>query len=484
MESHSPNPNRNLRDEKLVNELHSKYSRVIDFLPEMIFILDSNQRVLDHNSSATTVLGHESLIKEHVSKFAADVNGEKFVDLVSSHTNGGPFNARFVKASGDLMEVTVEVKAMRSGDETLSLLITRDVTEQRKRDLDYLRFSNVIERTINPIQITDARGLMIYVNPAFEQWSGFPKEELIGKNPKMLSSQKHTGQFWQKIWDTILTGKVWHGQVQNTRKDGRALDTDLLISPIVDDNGNVVGFLGAHRDISEQKILEQQLVQSQKMESIGTLAAGVAHEVGNPLTSISSLAQVIQRTTDDQFAREKLELIKNQVNRISRTIKDLVDFSRPSTHTSRSVDVSQIVRDALSIVKYGKKVQDISFVEEFAEDLPQPIVVPDQLTQVFINILMNAVDALDGKPGSITIVTGYRNGGIEIAVIDTGKGIAMEARKKIFDPFFTTKDVGKGSGLGLWVSYGIIKSFGGEIIVESNPGTGSTFRVFLPLQGR
>jgi PAS domain S-box-containing protein len=466
-----------------LNELYSKYSRVIDFLPEMIFILDSNQRVLDHNSAAAIVLGHESLIKEHVSKFAVDGKGEQFVDLLSSCSNGGTFDARFAKANGELMDVTVDVKAMRSGDETLSLLITRDVTEQRKRDLDYLRFSNVIERTINPIQITDARGLMIYVNPAFEQWSGYPKEELIGKNPKILGSKKHTREFWQSVWYTILAGKVWHGQVQNKRKDGGALHTDLLISPIMDDGERVVGFLGAHRDITEQKMLEQQLVQSQKMESIGTLAAGVAHEVGNPLTSISSLVQVIQRTTSDQFAKEKLELVKNQVNRISRTIRDLVDFSRPSTHTSRSVEVNHVVRDALNIVKYGKKVQDISFVEEMAENLPQVMIVPDQLTQVFINILINAVDALDGKPGSIRITTGRRDGGIEVTIVDTGKGIAVKDREKIFEPFFTTKDVGKGSGLGLWVSYGIIKNFGGDIIVESNPGAGSTFRVFLPLQG-
>jgi signal transduction histidine kinase len=280
-----------------------------------------------------------------------------------------------------------------------------------------------------------------------------------------------------------LSGKVWVGQVENRRKDGTPFHTELLISPIVDGEGKVVGFLGAHRDITEQKMLEQQLVRSQRMESIGTLAAGIAHEVGNPLTSISSLVQVIQRTTTDEFAKDKLELIKNQINRIARIIRDLVDFSRPSTNVERPTDVNRIVRDALNIVQYGKKIKDITMTVNLDDNLPHLMVVADQLTQVFINILINAVDALDGKPGSIWVVSRVRNRNVEIEIKDTGKGIDKEDREKIFEPFFTTKEVGEGTGLGLWVSYGIVKNFGGDILVESEPGKGSIFTVVFPLKG-
>jgi signal transduction histidine kinase len=258
----------------------------------------------------------------------------------------------------------------------------------------------------------------------------------------------------------------------------------LVISPIVDGNGHVVGFLGAHRDITEQKILEQQLVRSQKMESIGTLAAGIAHEVGNPLTSISSLVQVIQRTTADEFAKDKLELIKDQINRIARIIRDLVDFSRPSAYVIKPTDVNRVIREALNIVQYGKKVKDIAFTLELADDLQSLPVVPDQLAQVFINILMNAVDSLDGKPGSIWIQSRVLGEIVEVLVKDTGKGIAPDDREKIFEPFFTTKAVGKGTGLGLWVSYGIVQSFGGDIEVDSDLGRGSTFKIQLPLNGK
>lgn len=462
---------------------YSKYGRVFDLLPEMIFILDEQHRVIDHNKAAAEVLGYEKLINNPIEKFVANGKQRQFVGLLNGKPAGESFETQFLKENATLIDVTVDVKVMQSGNRALNVLVVKDITEQKKRDLDFLRFSNVIEHTINPIQITDAKGLMVYVNPAFETVTGYPEDELIGRNPNILNSGKHSKDFWQGVWKHILSGKAWVGQVENKRKDGTSLHTELLISPILDEEKKVVGFLGAHRDITEQKMLEQQLVQSQKMESIGTLAAGIAHEVGNPLTSISSLVQVIQRTTNDGFAKEKLELIKNQINRISRTIRDLVDFSRPSTHTTRSTDVNQVVGDALNIVKYGKKVKDIAFVEELAENLPSLMVVPDQLTQVFINMLINAVDALEGKPGTIRVKTRVSEKYVEVYIRDTGKGIATQDSEKIFDPFFTTKEVGKGSGLGLWVSYGIVKNFGGDIVVESEPGKGSTFRILLPLRG-
>jgi len=324
----------------------------------------------------------------------------------------------------------------------------------------------------------------VYVNPAFEKVSGYTKEELIGKNPNTLSSGKHPKEFWQQVWTTILSGKVWVGEIENQRKNGEPLHTELLISPIIDASGKIVGFLGAHRDITEQKRLEEQLVQSQKMESIGTLAAGIAHEVGNPLTSISSLVQVIQRTTRDDFAKEKLELVKNQINRIANTIRQLVDFSRPSSYEARPTDINKAVRDALEIVQYGKKAKDITFHLDLASALPKTVIVPDQLIQVFINILMNAVDAVEGTRKEVTVRTCFEGGMLKIMFEDSGRGIPTEHLSKIFDPFFTTKTPGAGTGLGLWVSYGIVKNFGGDIQVESQAGKGSRFTVLLPVMAK
>jgi len=170
--------------------------------------------------------------------------------------------------------------------------VGRDISDEKRKELDFLRFSNLAHHTVNPLEITDTEGRIIYVNPAFEKASGYTAAELIGKNPNIFSSGKHPAIFWKKMWETIKGGKVWTGEIENRKRNGELFHAQLLISPILDADGTVVGYFGIHRDITEQKSLEKHLMQAQKMESMGLLTAGIAHEVGNPLTSISSIVQV------------------------------------------------------------------------------------------------------------------------------------------------------------------------------------------------
>jgi len=467
-----------------LSSLFSQYGRVVDLLPEMVLILDGENRILDTNKTAADELG--VVAQPSRPKYIFDIIPEderinfRRVIPFSDQLN---FETKFYKRNGSVIDVTGLVRLLRLGQEKYWILFIRDVTEEKRKELDLLRFSNVIHNTINPIQITDANGMMVYVNPGFEKVSGYSNAELIGKNPKILRSGKHSKEFWTEVWKHIISGKVWVGRVENRRKDGNPFFTELVISPIVDSHGVIAGYLGAHRDITEQIILEHQLVRSQRMESIGTIAAGIAHEVGNPLTAISSLVQVIQRTSTDGFANEKLDLINSQINRIARIIRELVDFSRPSTHVVKPTNINSIIKEALNIVQYGKKVKDITFTLELDEQLPEIAAVPDQIVQVFINILMNAVDSLDGRHGEITVRSLKSEQKVEVIIKDTGKGIESSALEKIFEPFYTTKTTGQGTGLGLWVSYGIVKSFGGDVFVESIPEQGSIFTVSFPLKG-
>jgi signal transduction histidine kinase len=255
----------------------------------------------------------------------------------------------------------------------------------------------------------------------------------------------------------------------------------LLISPIIDPEGKVQGYLGSHRDITKQKQLEQQLMHSQKMESMGILAAGIAHEVGNPLTSISSIVQVLLRTIPDDFAKDKLELVQSQVHRITKIIRDLVDFSRPSNYRVQPTDIVRNVNEAVEMVRISKKAKKVTFTTEVSREIPLLSLVPDQIAQVFINILLNAVDAIDGEEGRINITITQDTESVRVDIEDNGHGISEENLPKIFEPFFTTKRIGEGTGLGLWVSYGIVKSFRGDITVRSAWGDGTTFSVVLPL---
>ncbi len=454
------------------------YQSIFNEWGDYTFIVDKNMTILDMNArSRMKQLSNNTLLE------CFSLKGKEYFKKAIK-TKSPPFRSDFFFTPEDHCFAEVTILPVNSESTTYYLVVVKDITVQYDKELELLRFSEVIHRTVNPIQITNAEGKMIYVNPAFEHITGFTKEELIGHNPSKLSSGKHGKDFWKKVWVKINAGQQWVGQLQNRRKNGELFHTELVISPIISDDKKVVGFLGAHRDITEQKILERQVVRSQKMETFGTLAAGIAHEVGNPLTSISSLVQVVQRQSNDDFVQEKLELVKNQINRIAKIIRELVDFSRPSTHEVKEVSVNLVLREAINIVQYGKKARSIKLNVALEENLPFVNAVHDQVLQVFLNILMNAVDAIVGKTeSSISIMTKQSDEKVEISITDNGTGIAEKNIGKIFDPFFTTKEVGKGTGLGLWVSLGIIRNFGGDIHVESEEGKHTTFVVRLPIKG-
>lgn len=473
---------------------------VLDCLPDMCFILRADGCVIEANARARQVLGFQrgEIIGRAFSSLLSEEHQRSFADTVKECGIAREFRSCELKllASADRkIEASICLGRFPAENDCLTecIVIARDISHEKERELELLRFSKVAHFTANPVEITDANGNIIYVNPAFEDASGFSKEEVVGRNPRIFGSGKHSKSFWRLVWDTITQGKVWVGEVENRKRDGSPYHTYLLISPIIDEEGKMVGYFGVHRDITEQKYLQQQLIQAQKMESIGTLAAGIAHEVGNPLTSISSLVQVIQRTTADEPTKDKLELIRTQVSRISRIIRDLVDFSRPSRYEVVLTDINKRVREAVEIVRVGKKARDIVFNLELDESIPMLPLVPDQIEQVFINILINSVDALQGGSGLVSketgetsqprihILTGQDDGHLLISIRDNGKGIFEHDKSKVFEPFFTTKNVGDGTGLGLWVSYGIAKSFGGDIRVDSEVGKGSSFTVVLPL---
>jgi len=461
----------------------------------MCFIISENGEILTLNSAVYNTLNMVN----------SNLSGQNFFDLVepsfitktksllneSLKGNKNVSTYSKLKSGGRIYDVDLFFSPFPSAAKQAypkrSFVLAKDITAVRQREIELMRFYYVAQNTVNPVQIADLQGKMVYVNPAFVSASGYSKEELIGKNPNIFSSGKHSKKFWSKMWNSISSGKVWVGEVENKSKAGEPFYTQLLISPILDHEGKVSGYFGIHRDLSEKKLLEKQLIHTQKMESIGTLAAGVAHEVGNPLASISALVQVVQRSTTDEFAKEKLELIKKQVTRISKIIRDLVDFSRPSNYELQLTDINQSIVEAVEIIKVGAKAKDISFDLNLNDKIPLLPLISDQIQQIFVNILLNAVDAIsenseNNKKNKISVNSNINDEEVIITFKDTGKGINDENLSKVFEPFYTTKKEGKGTGLGLWVSYGIIKSFQGDIKVESKLIKGTTFTITLPIQ--
>ncbi len=226
---------------------------------------------------------------------------------------------------------------------------------------------------------------------------------------------------------------------------------------------------------------DEETMQSERLAVTGQLAAGVAHEIGNPLTSISSIVQILRRKTEDPFFTEQLNHIKVSIDRIARIVHELVDFARPSPFNPQPTNLNDIIHTAIGIMKYDRRVKRIEIETILAEHLPTLMLAKDQILQVFINLMINAADAMNGV-GKIRIRSWTEGEYVCAAVADTGCGIPRIILPRIFDPFFTTKGVGEGTGLGLSVSYGIIQKHNGRIEVDSTVGEGSTFLVKFPIE--
>jgi C4-dicarboxylate-specific signal transduction histidine kinase len=231
----------------------------------------------------------------------------------------------------------------------------------------------------------------------------------------------------------------------------------------------------------ELKEAQAQIIHQEKMASLGLMAAGIAHEIGNPLTSISSIAQVIKRKNPgDQIGKYINDILKN-IDRISRIVRELVDFSRPSSYKAALTNINDIIKSAVGIIKYDRRAKDLAINLSLEERLPETVVVSDQLLQVFLNILINALDASEDRGDKIQVSSYARKDILFVTIRDYGSGIPADNLHRIFEPFYTTKEVGHGTGLGLTVSYGIIQQIGGEISVKSKVNQGSTFEISIPV---
>ncbi len=471
-----------------MNNLNFDFT-LFDNFPEMFFLVKSNGKIVRMNSVASKILKQhtdETEIFFDYIELCDRNNSEKvFAETLVDKTPNEIETRLFINRNFINVKITIIPVNDSTNTDKIALISVRDISEEKRKEAELVRFFNVAENSVNPIEITDLNGKIIYVNRAFEIASGYSKEELLGKNPRVFGSGKLPSSFWDKMWATISSGKVWVGEVENRKKNGEPFFTQLLISPIIEKDGKVSGYFAIHRDLTEKRTLERQLIHTQKMESIGTLAAGIAHEVGNPLASISALVQVAQRSSKDPFVNEKLSLVKSQITRISKIIRDLVDFSRPSNYELELTDINKVIQEAVEITRVGTKAKDINFETNLSDTIPVLPLIADQIQQVFLNILLNAVDAISEKKEKqnekIKVDSYADSDWVYITFRDTGPGIKDENLNKIFEPFFTTKKEGKGTGLGLWVSYGIVKSFQGDIKVTSKLNEGTTFTIKLPI---
>jgi PAS domain S-box-containing protein len=370
----------------------------------------------------------------------------------------------------------------------------RDITERRRAEEERLRLATAIEQAAEAVVVADTAGRIQYVNPSFEKVTGYSKEEVVGENPRILKSGEHDAEFYEEMWRILTSGEVWTGRLVNKKKDGTLYEEEAAISPIKDESGKIVNYVAVKRDVTGEMLLERQLRQAQKLEAVGTLAGGVAHDFNNLLQVILGYADMLLLQKDRKDPdREKLLAMRKAAGHGGDLVKKLLTFSRKGEISLRPTDLNQEAMRVRELLY--RTIPKMIEIELFlAKDLKTVEADPGQMEQVLLNLAINARDAMpDGgrltiETKNITLDEGYCNTHIEVGpgeyvlmtVSDTGHGMVKDVVERIFEPFFTTKESGQGTGLGLATVFGIIKSHHGHIMCYSEPGEGTTFKIYLP----
>ncbi|MDZ5473840.1 PAS domain S-box protein [Bacillus sp. 31A1R] len=327
------------------------------------------------------------------------------------------------------------------------------------------------------VAFTNARGVITNVNEKFCEISGYSREELIGNTHQLLNSSFHSKQFFIDLWKTISQGEVWKGEIRNKAKDGSFYWVDTTIVPFIAENGKPYQYLAIRNDITERKRTEEFLHRQDKLAAVGQLAAGVAHEIRNPLTSMKGYAEFLLEDETNEQRKEFVEIILDEIERINTIVEDFMVLSKPKAVNLEEKNIIPIIQNVLSLLEFEARKKNVRIHFNASEDIIQIECDEDRLKQVFLNFVKNGIEAMPNG-GDISVKVVVNEGQVQVSIQDTGIGIPEEKLKKIGEPFYTTKK--EGNGLGLMVSFKIIESHNGKVYIESELNKGTTFNIVLP----
>lgn len=492
--------------------------RLIDNSPVAMAIFDREYRITYLNAKLAELFGYgpEDIAstddgwrlafpdEEYRERLRREWRGR--IDEARAHgAEIAPLEAVFTARDGSMKYI--EFRLSSFGD--WNLIIFHDLTERKRYETELSRLATVVHQAEEEIIITDTEGTILYVNPAFERISGYRPEEVTGRNTRVLKSGKHEHAFYRDIWTTITSGGVWKGEIVNRRRDGSLIRLEGSISPIRDAGGAVIGYASIRRDVTERAALEAQLMQAQKMEAVGTLVGGLAHDFNNVLGGIVGSVSVLglilkkERLSDEAEVRSLIDTMKRSSERAADMIRQLLSLSRKQQMEISPVDLNRSLENVLNLCRgsFPKSVElDFAFHDG-------PVMVnadPTRIEQAVLNLCLNASHAMtimrpgeSPEGGRLRARTGIveadaaflsahplagRPGRYAfVSIADDGVGMDEETRTRIFEPFFTTKGSGGGTGLGLTMVYNIVSQHRGFIDVESSPGKGSVVTFHLPL---
>lgn len=357
-------------------------------------------------------------------------------------------------------------------------------------------FKTALSATADGVVITDTEGSIQWVNPAYETLTGYSIDEVINKNPKILKSGKQNPAYYKELWETILAGNVWKGELWNKRKDGALYLEEQSITPVKDEQSNITHFIAIKRDVTQQHQLQEQLHQAKRIEAIGQLTAGVAHNFNNKLASILGFTELAIEEAQ-QYSNEEMDDCLSEIIVAGKAARDLVRqmmaFSLNERSELKSGNIDLIVRQAIKLIT-SSIPSGIRILMDL-KDVPPVMLDPVRLHQMLMSLAMNAVKAMS-EPGDLLFSTDViridnitcnscheiiSGDYVSISVKDTGKGILLDDQGKIFMPFFTTHQQDGGTGMGLSALHGMLHDMNGHVIVESVSGQYTIFTLLLPI---
>jgi two-component system NtrC family sensor kinase len=460
----------------------------IDAISDFIVVHDKAGRVLRLNRVLADLLGTHPA--ESVGKDVGKLG------LLDSPIQPGrcPFCRRseavheeFVHTAGDR---TYLVSASRiqgtEEDEARTIHVLKDITDRREAERRYRRerdFNrNILNNTQSMILVLDTAKLVSYANRRCYE-AGYREQDLLGRPLVEMVSPSRRPILDEALDRTLQGSTIDHLEIPAFRGNGAAAKFSISLSPMRDEKGDINSIVVVMTDVTDAADLQAKLMHTEKMAALGQLVSGVAHEVNNPLAAIVGFTDLLLENTEiPEEAKGELKVILQEAQRTRTIVRNLLSFARQMPEQREPLQLNSVVQQTLKLRAYDLSNRGIEMAERYQDDLPLTVGDPNQLQQVFLNIVNNAYDAVQEveRPGKIEISTWHGKGQIEIAFRDNGPGISHPDR--IFDPFFTTKEVGKGTGLGLSICYGIVRAHRGEIIARNNPdGEGCTFLVRLPV---
>jgi two-component system NtrC family sensor kinase len=498
-----------VRDITPVVEAERKLDLLTELSQEGLLMADENLRVIFANTRVADILNltKRALIGKHLGEVLSSQHLHMAQELVNLVEQGQQQESRFCSIlnpphAADQVPRVFEtcVAVSRLGEKSLICMYLRDLTSriliERELQKTNAFLTNIIQNSVDGIVVVDQYGVPLIFNEGAERILGYKAEEIVGsvENFRRFYPEAAAKEMMRRMRSDAYgpPDKLNTTRMTFFNKNGEEVPVNFSAT-IIRERGEEVGSVGIFSDLreilkvhQELEAVQSQLIHTEKIASLGRMAAGVAHEINNPLAGILIYAELLQRDlAADQVHRNNIEVIINQTMRCQQIVHRLLDFSRQTLGDQKLFDVNGMVHRCVELISHQAFFHNIQVVEQLDPSLPQIVGDPGQLQQVITNLLLNAADAMNGQ-GQITIATrpAPQGDGIILTVTDTGCGISPEIRDKIFEPFFTTKPPGKGTGLGLSIVYGVIQRHGGTITADSPPDGGTTFTIRLPLEVR